>query len=164
MHFRNAEIKDLDKIVEIYNSTINDRLATADTSFQTTAAKMAWFQNHHPENRPIWMVEDDTANCIGWVSIQDFYGRPAYSGTAEISIYLATTCRGKGLGKKILETAISKCKNLPLHSLLGFIFAHNIPSLKLFKNAGFKEWGLLPDVAIMDEQPYSLSIMGLKLQ
>ncbi len=163
MHFRNAGLKDLEKIVEIYNSTINDRLATADTEFQSVADKTLWFQNHNTKNRPIWMVEDESKNCIGWVSIQSFYGRPAYIGTAEISIYLAAAQRGKGLGKIILETAIEKCRDLNLHSLLGFIFAHNMASIKLFANAGFKEWGLLPDVAIMDGKNYSLCIMGRKI-
>ena len=163
MHFRNADLKDLEKIVEIYNSTINDRLATADTEFQSVADKTAWFQNHNTKNRPIWIVEDEEKNCLGWVSVQNFYGRPAYAGTAEISIYLAEEKRGKGLGKKILEMAIEKCKDLNLHSLVGFIFAHNKASIKLFANAGFIEWGLLPDVAIMDNKAYSLSIMGRKI-
>jgi phosphinothricin acetyltransferase len=163
MHFKNAELKDLDRIVEIYNSTINDRMATADTAFQTTSDKKDWFENHNSENRPIWIVEDDDSNFIGWVSIQDFYGRPAYSGTAEISIYLAAEHRSKGLGKIILEKAIKKCRGLALHTLLGFIFAHNKASIKLFENAGFTEYGLLPDVAYMDEQPFSLCIMGKKI-
>lgn len=163
MHFRNAELKDLERIVEIYNSTINDRLATADTEFQTVADKTAWFENHNAKNRPIWIVEDDNQNCLGWVSVQSFYGRPAYIGTAEISIYLATEQRGKGIGKVVLEMAIEKCRDLNLHSLLGFIFAHNTASIKLFANAGFTQWGLLPDVAIMDKQPFSLCIMGRKI-
>ena len=163
MHFRNAELKDLDRIVEIYNSTINDRMATADTAFQTTTDKKAWFENHNPQTRPIWMVEDESENFLGWVSIQDFYGRPAYSGTAEVSIYLAAAHRGKGLGKIILEKAVEKCKELELHTLLGFIFAHNKASIKLFENAGFTSYGLLPDVAYMDENPFSLCIMGKKI-
>lgn len=163
MHFRNAELKDLEKIVEIYNSTINDRLATADTEWQTVADKTTWFKNHQNQNRPIWMIEDEAKQCLGWVSVQNFYGRPAYSGTAEISIYLAAEQRGKGLGKIILDSAIGKCKGLEIHSLLGFIFAHNTASVKLFANAGFKEWGLLPDVANMDGKFYSLCIMGRKI-
>lgn len=163
MNFRNADLKDLDRIVEIYNSTINDRMATADTSFQKVEDKTNWFNNHNSESRPIWMVEDDNKNVLGWVSVQDFYGRPAYSGTAEISIYLAPEQRGKGLGKKILDTTIDKCRNLSLHTLLGFIFAHNGASIKLFSNAGFTEYGLLPDVALMDEKAYSLCIMGRKI-
>ena len=163
MNFRNAELKDLEKIVEVYNSTINDRMATADTAFQTVEDKTAWFRNHNSKNRPIWIVEDAKNNFIGWVSIQDFYGRPAYSGTAEISIYLAAEQRGKGFGKMILEVAIEKCRHLSLHTLLGFIFAHNKASIKLFENAGFTAYGLLPDVAYMDEKPFSLSIMGKKI-
>jgi L-amino acid N-acyltransferase YncA len=44
----------------------------------------------------LWIVENDESEIIGWVSFQDFYGRSAYDGTAEISIYLDEKFRGKG--------------------------------------------------------------------
>jgi phosphinothricin acetyltransferase len=110
------------------------------------------------------MVHNNENELVGWVSFQDFYGRPAYSGTAEISIYLHPNQRGKGNGKTILTHAINSAASLGIHSLLGFIFAHNLASVKLFENAGFATWGKLPDVALLDGTFRSLLIMGLKIK
>lgn len=162
MTYRNATTNDLPHIVDIYNSTIPSRLVTADTEPVSVSDKMAWFKNHEPKTRPLWMVEDNQ-KMIGWVSYNNFYGRPAYAGTAELSIYLHPDARGKGYGKRILQHCIDKAPSLQIHTLLGFIFSHNQPSIVLFEKAGFKEWGLLKDVAIMDEKKYSLSIYGLTI-
>lgn len=163
MQFRDATIEDLPIIVAIYNSTIPGRMVTADTSAVTVADKLQWFNEHNTQTRPLWIVEEDDKNIIGWVSFQDFYGRPAYNGTAEISIYLDETKRGKGYGKKILEYAIAKSPSLGIHTLLGFIFAHNITSLQLFLQLGFEEWANLLDIAVLDEKSRSLKILGKKI-
>jgi phosphinothricin acetyltransferase len=47
--------------------------------------------------------------------------------------------------------------------LLGYIFAHNEQSLKLFRSFGFKDWGLLPDVAMLDDKERSLIILGKRV-
>ena len=135
-------------------------MVTADTEEVTVDSKRDWFLSHRPGNRPIWMAEEE-GQVVGWVSFRDFYGRPAYRATAEISIYLHPDYRGKKLGKEILQFSINQCPALGIRQLLGFIFAHNLPSIKLFEQAGFTRWGLLPGVAEMDQQAYSLAIYGL---
>ena len=162
MEYRDATQEDLPLIVHIYNSTVPGRMVTADTEAVTVESKRTWFLSHQPASRPIWMVENE-GQTVGWVSFRDFYGRPAYRTTAEISIYLHPDHRGRKLGKEILQYSISQCPRLGVRQLLGFIFAHNIPSIKLFEQAGFTRWGLLPDVAVMDNQSYSLSIYGLTI-
>lgn len=161
--FRDASIDDLPLIVEIYNSTVAGRMVTADTEPVTVESRIKWFNEHTPDRRPLWMVEDNTGAVLGWVSIQSFYGRPAYNGTTEISIYLDPIHRGKGVGKKVLSVALDKCKALGIQTLLGFIFAHNEPSLKLFKNAGFDQWALFPNVAVLDGVERSLIILGKRI-
>jgi L-amino acid N-acyltransferase YncA len=163
MHFRDAVISDLPLIVEIYNSTVAGRLVTADTEPVSVASREAWFNAHTPHKHPLWMVYDDDNNCIGWASYQAFYGRPAYAATAEISIYLSPEQRGKGYGYKILQHCIDKAPSLKINTLLGFIFAHNTPSLQLFAKAGFEEWAHLKNVAQMDGTEYSLKILGKRV-
>jgi phosphinothricin acetyltransferase len=162
MQFRNATIEDLPIIVTIYNSTVASRMVTADTEPVSVADKTNWFHQHHSK-RPIWMVEDENNEIIAWISFKDFYGRPAYSGTSEISIYIHEHYRKKGFGKKMLEYAISKAPELDIHTLLGFVFEHNINSIKMCESLGFETWGNLKEIAIMDNNQYSLKILGLKI-
>ncbi len=162
MNYRNAAISDLPIIVEIYNSTVASRLATADTESVSVESKRDWFNAHNTATRPLWIVEDK-GSIIGWVSYNNFYGRPAYSATAELSIYISPKSRGKGYGKKILQYCIEQCPVLKIETLLGFIFSHNQASIALFEQLGFTIWGYLKDVAQMDGHKYSLSIYGLKI-
>ncbi len=161
MIYRNAQLNDLKEIVAIYNSTIEGRMVTADTAPVSEEDKLPWFHEHNSNTRPLWVVAD-AGKIIGWVSFNNFYGRPAYQGTSELSIYLHTSSRGKGYGKKILKHCINTAPSLQIHTILGFIFSHNIPSIQLFKNAGFEEWANLKEVARMDDKYYGLTIMGFK--
>ncbi len=53
--------------------------------------------------------------------------------------------------------------SLGIKTLLGFIFAHNQPSLRLFEQFGFQRWGYLPGVAEFETIPHDLVIVGLQL-
>ena len=163
MIIRDANIVDLHSIVEIYNSTIDSRMVTADTEPVSVKSRQKWFYEHSSSRRPLWIVENEDGQMIGWVSFQSFYGRPAYDSTVEISIYLATEYRGKGLGKQILQHCLDKSSTFGVKTLLGFIFSHNESSLKLFRNLGFEDWGYLPNVAVLDGQERSLTILGKRI-
>ncbi|KFF23580.1 GNAT family N-acetyltransferase [Chryseobacterium vrystaatense] len=162
LKFRNADLKDLEKIVEIYNSTIPSRMVTADTENVSVESRKEWFEEHNPETRPLWIIESDD-ETVGWVSFSSFYGRPAYNATVEMSIYLDESCRGKGFGKKVMEYCIDRAPDLGIQTLLGFIFSHNEASLKLFRNFGFEDWGMFPDVAVLDGVERSLTILGKRV-
>lgn len=159
---RLANIEDLPAIVAIYNSTVASRLVTADTEPVSVASRQHWFDEHVPQRRPLWVVEQEGA-IIGWLSYSNFYGRPAYSGTAELSIYLHEDHRGKGLGAYLLTEAIAFAPQVNVHTLLGFIFGHNEPSLKLFARFGFERWAHMPRVATLDGIERDLDILGKRV-
>jgi L-amino acid N-acyltransferase YncA len=159
---RLARFEDLPAIVSIYNSTVASRMVTADTEPVTVESRHAWFAEHTPERRPLWVVEDN-GQVIGWLSYSNFYGRPAYSGTAELSIYLHEDARGKGLGRYFLAEAIAFAPKIGVHTLLGFIFGHNTPSLKLFEAFGFERWAHMPRVATLDGVERDLDILGKRV-
>lgn len=163
LHYRDAEHKDLEKIVAIYNSTIASRMVTADTEPVTVASREQWFAEHNATKRPLWVIENEQQEIVGWVSFQSFYGRPAYDATAEISIYLNADQRGKGLGKAVLQYCIDKAPDYGVKTLLGFIFAHNAPSLKLFRHFGFEDWATLPGIALLDGRERDLKILGKRI-
>jgi len=162
IEFRFAEQQDLESIVDTYNSTIASRLVTADLEKVTVESRQHWFDAHSSNHRPLWIVTSDQ-HYAGWMSFNSFYGRPAYNGTVEVSIYLEKKFRGRGLGKICLQRAIDAAKELDITNLLGFIFGHNEPSLNLFYQFDFKEWACLPGVANMDGVLRDLVIVGKKV-
>jgi L-amino acid N-acyltransferase YncA len=161
MNFRDATREDLKAIVDIYNSTVASRMVTADTVPITIESRLSWFAQHGG-NRPLWMITMG-ADIAGWVAFHPFSDRPAYHQTAEISIYLHPDYRGKGLGEKVLKYCVDQCPTLGIKNLYGLIFAHNEPSLKLFKKLGFAEWGKFPNIAVIDTVERSTIIVGKRI-
>ncbi|AME24668.1 MAG: N-acetyltransferase family protein [Pseudomonadota bacterium] len=162
LRFRDAVLDDLPGIVAIYNSTVPSRLVTADLEPVTVESRLAWFHAHGPNARPLWVVEENGA-IVAWLSFSDFYGRPAYLRTAEVSIYLHEKTRGRGLGTQLLDAALARAPELGIDTLLGFVFGHNDPSLRLFRRFQFDVWGTLPRVAVLDGIERDLVILGRRL-
>ncbi len=159
---RGAAREDLPAIVEIYNSTILGGMVTADTQPVTVESRENWFQEHSAAFRPLWVMEYED-KIVGWLSFQSFYGRPAYHSTAEISIYIDQSYRREGLGSHFLKRAMEECPKLEIRTLLGFVFGHNEPSLRLFRSHGFKRWGYLPRVAVIGGVERDLIILGKRV-
>lgn len=162
MIIRDAVHTDLPFIVEIYNSTIPSRTVTADLEPITVEDRIGWFNSHTPNCRPLWVAEADE-HVVGWVSVRSFYGRPAYHITAELGLYVSPAYRHCGVGSQLLQAVITQSPQLGLENLLGFIFAHNYPSLSLFQKFGFQQWGYFPEVAEFDGVRRDLVILGLKV-
>ena len=165
-NLREATEADLPAIVAIYNATIPGRRVTADTEPVTVESRVPWLHAHNPRTRPLWVVGDtrDGSGAIcAWLSFNSFYGRPAYAPTAEISVYVAESHRRRGLGRSLVGEAIARAPACSVNTLLGFIWAHNEPSLELFAQLGFERWGFLPRVAVLDGVERDLVILGRRV-
>ena len=164
MMMRDATLNDLPAIVAIYNAAIPGRMATADLEAVTVESRRAWFAEHSPNARPLWVVQDEGDGSIkGWISFQSFYGRPAYHATAELSVYVAPDAHRRGYARAMVAEAIRRAPEFGLKTLLGFIFGHNEASLALFRSFGFETWAHLPRVAELAGIERDLLILGLRL-
>jgi L-amino acid N-acyltransferase YncA len=159
---RIARPDDLPAIVDIYNSTIQSRMVTADTEPVSLDSRRAWFDEHRPDRYPLWVVEE-AGQLVGWLSYSPFHTRPAYAHTAEVSIYLHEAVRGRGLGSYLLAQAIAFAPQLRIHTLVGLVFGHNLASLKLFERFGFERWADMPRVAELDGIERDLIIVGKRV-
>ena len=159
---RDAVEGDLPAIVEIYNAAIRGRISTAQLDEVSVEQRLPWFHEHSPESYPLWVAEIDR-QVAGWLSFHPFIRRQAYRGTAEISIYVHEKFRRAGLGRAFLEEATARAPNLKISALVGCIFGHNAPSLRLFEQMGFERWGFLPRIANVDEVERDLVMVGLHI-
>jgi phosphinothricin acetyltransferase len=164
MPIRLAELSDLAAIVAIYNSSIPGRAATADTAPVSVEERIVWFREFDPIRRPLLVhCGMESGEVTGWLSLRSFYGRPAYDATAETGVYTDPRSHRRGIARSLLSHAIATAPSLRLRTLLAFVFAHNAPSLALFRGAGFAEWGRLPGVAELDGVERDLTILGLRI-
>ena len=156
---RDALESDLPAIIDIYNATVPTRMVTAELEPTTVEARLPWFREHSPNQYPFWVAESE-GRVIGWLDFKKFLPRSAYRGTAEISVYVDEEFRRQGVARRLLQQAIARSPSLGISALVGLIFGHNQPSLRLFERLGFERWGLLPRIARLDGNDRDLVIMG----
>jgi L-amino acid N-acyltransferase YncA len=149
----------LPAIIEIYNAAVATRVATAQLEPVTVEGRRNWLQQHSPDRHPFWVLEIDR-QIAGWLTLKPFLPRCAYRGTAEVSVYVDERFRRRGVARTLLSEAIARAPSLEINAIVGLIFAHNEPSLKLFEQVGFRRWGLLPRVARLDDLERDLTILG----
>ncbi len=159
IEIRDAGEADLEAIRAIYNESVPKRTATADLEPQGIEARRAWFANRDHARRPVLVAVDAQGVCA-WGAFTNFKDRAAYAPTAEISVYVADRAAGRGVGRAVLDALLSRAPACGIDRILAICFAHNEPSLRLFRSRGFTEWGAFPDACVMDGVRRSVVILG----
>ena len=156
-----ASKDDLAEILAVYNQSIAGKQATANLEPVTCEERMQWFEEHlNSATRPIYIVRAETkdsdnigsktlSRIVAWGSFSDLYARTAYHISTEISIYLNKANHGQGLGSALTSWMLTQAPSLGIHNVVALIFAHNQPSLGLFRKLGFEQWGYMPKVCDM---------------
>lgn len=116
----------------IYESGI----ATGNATFQTGApAWEEWDAAHIPYCR---LVAIENEEVLAWAALTPVSGRCVYAGVAEVSVYVASAARGKGLGRQLLAALISESEQHNFWTLQAGIFPENEASVRLHEACGFR--------------------------
>ena len=145
---RPATPADAERIAQIYNEGIEDRVGTFETRRRTADDVRAWFDGRHP----IVVVEDRDAadgaaggrarEIVAFASTSSYRARDAYAGVAEFSVYVARIGRGKGAGTMAMRALIEAVKPAGIWKLVSRIFIENTASRRLMASMGFREVGV----------------------
>jgi phosphinothricin acetyltransferase len=92
---------DLEAVIEIYQEGIAIGNATVETEAPPWER---WNDNHRPDCR---LVAKDGDLVVDWAALSPVSSRDAYSGVAEVSVYVAEKLRGEGVGKLMLNHLVS---------------------------------------------------------
>ncbi|MCZ4225059.1 GNAT family N-acetyltransferase [Pedobacter rhodius] len=127
--------RDYPEVAEIYKQGIKTGLATFQDEVPTWSD---WDRNHLKIGR---LAIFDGDKMVGWAALSPVSSRCVYAGVAEVSVYVCSEFRGKGLGKKLLNELIIQSENEGLWTLQSGIFAENLMSIKLHESCGFRQIG-----------------------
>ncbi len=120
---------------EIYGQGI----ATGNATFaQMLPSWSDWDAQHLPCCRLVAVVDGAIA---GWAALSAVSTRHVYRGVAEVSVYIAESARGRGIGLRLLQALIVASEQNGIWTLQAGIFADNAVSIRLHERAGFRVVG-----------------------
>jgi phosphinothricin acetyltransferase len=137
---REGDARDLEAIRRIYNEGIEDRIATLDEDPKSVEDIRAWFAEHG--GRFAVLVAERGGTVAGWASINRYAQRCAYNGVADLSVYVARSARGGGVGSALLAALERTARARGFHKIVLFTFAFNVPARRLYDARGFREVGV----------------------
>ncbi|MGH7686155.1 MAG: GNAT family N-acetyltransferase [Candidatus Dormibacteria bacterium] len=113
-----------------------DGIATGDATFETEAPQWAeWDAGHLQSHR---LVAELDRVIAGWVALSPVSDRCAYSGVAEVSVYVASAARGRGVGRALLQAVLAATDAGDIWTVQAGIFPENIASIRLHEACGFR--------------------------
>ena len=111
-------------------------IVTGHATFQTQAPEWDEWDKAHANNCRIIAVNN---NCLlGWAVLSPVSGRCVYAGVAEVSVYIDTEERGKGLGKFLLQSLVEESELNGFWTLQAGIFPENKASIAIHQKCGFR--------------------------
>jgi L-amino acid N-acyltransferase YncA len=133
---------------EAVRSIYLEGIATGNATFQqTTPDWEEWSAGHMPACR---MVARSGQQIVGWAGLSSVSRRPVYRGVAEVSIYVAESARGRGVGTTLMARLIADSEAEGIWTLQAGIFPENTSSIALHTKAGFRVVGTRSRLGCMD--------------
>jgi L-amino acid N-acyltransferase YncA len=122
-------------------------IRTGHSTFEAEAPEWEkWDSSHLSQHRLVMRALD---MVLGWAALSPVSDRCAYSGVAELSLYIAAKYRGQGIGSMLLTALIDSTEKAGIWTLQGGIFPENTASLCLVKKHGFREIGRRERIGFM---------------
>jgi phosphinothricin acetyltransferase len=135
---------DWEQVRAIYADGIAGREATFETEVPDWPE---WDAARLPTPR---LAAWDGTTMLGWAVLSSVSRRQVYAGVAEVSVYVGSGHRGRGVGRLLLEAMISASERLGFWTLQGATFPENVASLKLQESCGFRVVGRCERIAQLD--------------
>ncbi|MCJ8154143.1 N-acetyltransferase family protein [Chryseobacterium sp. SSA4.19] len=162
MEIRPITKDNFSEVIEIYKQGLATNIAT----FQNDSPQWEEWDKKHLDFCRISIYDND--KMLGWTSLTPVSSRCVYSGVAEVSVYVATDARGKGIGKTLLTELIQQSEENGIWTLQSGIFAENEGSIKLHEKCGFrlvgyrekigKKNGIWKDNVLMERRSKNIGI------
>jgi len=144
IQIRPAREHDLLAVAEIYNVEVLEGVGTFDTEPKGPEHFADRLRPDHPGD--VFLVADDAGSVVGFAYSGPFRARPAYAGTRETSVYLASAARGRGAGRALYTELLTRLDAAGVHTQMAVIALPNDASEALHRALGFERVGVLREV------------------
>jgi L-amino acid N-acyltransferase YncA len=114
-------------------------IATENATFEQTAPE--WEKWDAVHLRAARIVARSGEEVSGWAALSAVSSRCVYAGVAEVSIYVAASARGRGVGRKLMARLVADSEAEGIWTLQAGIFPENVASIAMHQRAGFRVVG-----------------------
>jgi L-amino acid N-acyltransferase YncA len=132
MKIRPMRQEDTDAVLAIYAEGIEDGLATFESQCPSWEE---WDEAHIEECR---LVAEDGGAVVGWAALSPVSRRACYRGVAEVTVYVARSARGRGVGSALLEALVRASEEAGFWTLQGATLEDNAASIAMQERCGFR--------------------------
>lgn len=135
---RLAKNSDSEDIARIYNHYITSTIVTFEEDEISPADISERLADNSKANLP-WLV-DETDGCVnGYAYANKWKGRCAYRYSVEVTVYLAKSSVGQGLGTKLYAALFNELRKRSYHTVIGGISLPNPASIALHEKFGMQK-------------------------
>jgi L-amino acid N-acyltransferase len=145
MQIRDATNADVPTILAIYNDVLSNTTAIYDEHLSTLEQRQGWFDARRGKGLPVLVAESD-GEVIGFSSFGEWRSRWGYRYTVEHSVHVRADCRGRGVGRALIEALFPRAAALGMHTMIGHIDSAAAASLRLHEKLGFTTVGTFREV------------------
>jgi L-amino acid N-acyltransferase len=153
-----AQIDDLSGLLDIYNDVIATSTAVYSDRPVTLEERIGWWRTRTAAGYPV-LVARDAAGIAGFSTFGDFRTWPGYRYTVEHTVHVRADCRGRGIGRTLLEALFPRAAALGKHVMIAGIDAANEASIRFHARLGFVQSAHLREVGFKFERWLDLVLM-----
>lgn len=154
---RKMKKNDLQEVLQIYKEGIETGMATFET---IVPSEQIWDERHHETLR---FVAEERERVVGWIAISPVSTRAVYSGVGEVSVYVSSDHKGKGIASELFKVLIVESEKVGFWTLQSSIFTINTLSILLHKKMGFRIVGTRERIAQLHEKWHDTVLMERRM-
>ncbi len=163
MIIRTAQEKDISSLLDIYNYEVVNSTSTFDLNPKTYEEWSKWFYAHNVGNHPLIVAEIDS-QVAGYASLSTYREKEAYKSTVELSVYVSTEFRRRGVATALMEEILRMAReDDTIHTVVSVITSENAESESLHNKMGFRLCGVIHEVGMKFGRYLSISNYELQV-
>lgn len=147
MHIENARSAQLADVIDIYAHHVTHGFATFDERPPTLAERRPWFDQFAATGLHQLLVAVEDGKVLGYAASLPYRTHPAFARTVELTIYLAESSAGRGVGTALYGELLDRVRTAGALTVVAGVALPNPASVALHTRFGFREVGVFEDYA-----------------